>query len=83
MPAKKSQFFEKLGFNAVFFGDVISGSDMPNLMYMTTFVDRESRDAHWTAFVDSPEWKSNEQPSEVCEYGITRGYHAVVSDGVF
>ena len=51
------KLFEKLGFNAVFYGEVISGSVMPNLMYMTTFSDQESRDAHWKSFGSSPEWK--------------------------
>jgi len=49
--------FDRLVFNAVFYGEVISGSKMPNLMYMTTFSDMTSRDDHWKAFVDSPEWK--------------------------
>ena len=48
--------FNKLGFNAVFYGEVIAGSRMPNLMYMTTFENKESRDAHWKAFGDAPEW---------------------------
>jgi hypothetical protein len=30
---------------------------MPNLMYMTTFKNQASRDAHWKTFVDDPEWK--------------------------
>jgi len=50
------KIFEDLGFNAVFYGQVISGCHMPNLMYMTTFTDQESRDKHWQAFSDSPEW---------------------------
>ena len=49
--------FKRLGFNAVFYADVISGSKMPNLMYMTCFEDKTSRDAHWKTFVDDPEWK--------------------------
>ncbi len=49
--------FDKLEFNAVFYGEVISGPKMPNLMYMTTFSDKESRDAHWDSFRKSPEWK--------------------------
>jgi hypothetical protein len=48
--------FNRLGFNAVFYAEVLSGSQMPNLMYMTTFKNQESRDEHWKAFVDSPEW---------------------------
>lgn len=51
------KLFDRLAFNAVFYGEVISGAKMPNLMYMTTFVDQASRDAHWKAFADSPEWK--------------------------
>jgi len=49
--------FKKLGFNAVFYARVLSGSKMPNLMYMTTFENREDRDAHWKSFGSSPEWK--------------------------
>ena len=49
--------FRRLGFNAVFYGEVIAGSSMPNLMYMTTFKDRADRDAHWKAFSADPEWK--------------------------
>ena len=49
--------FKRLGFNAVFYGEVISGSKMPNLMYMTTFENREARDEHWNAFRDDPQWK--------------------------
>jgi hypothetical protein len=48
--------FQRLGFNAVFYGQVISGSHMPNLMYMTTFENKASRDEHWKAFGSSPEW---------------------------
>ena len=49
--------FNKLDFNAVFYGDVISGSRMPNLMYMTCFENMAARDAHWKTFVEDPEWK--------------------------
>lgn len=48
--------FVRLGFNAVFYGEVISGSHMPNLMYMTTFADKASRDAHWKSFSEDAEW---------------------------
>ncbi|MBL7698961.1 MAG: NIPSNAP family protein [Chitinophagaceae bacterium] len=49
--------FNRLQFNAVFYGEVLAGGSMPNLMYMTSFDNKESRDAHWKAFVDDPEWK--------------------------
>lgn len=49
--------FRRLGFNAVFYAEVLYGNRMPNLMYMTTFENKESRDAHWNAFRDDPQWK--------------------------
>ena len=49
--------FESLKFNAVFYGEVLAGSQKPNLMYMITFSDMKSHDDHWNAFRDSPEWK--------------------------
>lgn len=51
------KLFKRLEFNAVFYGEVISGPSMPNLMYMTTFSNQTSRDEHWKAFSASPEWK--------------------------
>jgi hypothetical protein len=49
--------FKRLGFNAVFYGEVVAGSRMPNLMYMTTFENRAARDEHWKTFGSDPEWK--------------------------
>lgn len=49
--------FKKLNFNAVFYGEVIAGGRMPNLMYMTSFENREDRNAHWKAFSTDPDWK--------------------------
>lgn len=51
------KLFEGLGFNAVFYGEVLMGSHKPNLMYMTTFSDMPAHDERWQAFRDSPEWK--------------------------
>ncbi|TDE13838.1 NIPSNAP family protein [Dyadobacter psychrotolerans] len=48
--------FRRLGFNAVFYGEVVAGSHMPNLMYMTTFPNKASRDEHWKAFSADEEW---------------------------
>lgn len=50
--------FENLDFNAVFYSEVISGANMPNLIYMTTFKDMDSRDAHWKAFGVDPAWEA-------------------------
>ncbi len=50
--------FARLGFNAVFYAEVIAGSRMPNLMYMTSFNNRAEREAHWNTFKVDPEWKT-------------------------
>ena len=49
--------FKRLGFNAVFYGEVVAGSRMPNLMYLTTFGNKADRDAHWKAFGADAYWK--------------------------
>jgi len=51
------KLFKKLEFNVVFNAEVISGSTMPNLMYMSTFSDMASHDAHWKTFGSHPDWK--------------------------
>jgi len=50
--------FEQLGFNAVFYGMVLAGSKMPNLMYMTSFENMDERNSHWKTFSASPEWNN-------------------------
>jgi hypothetical protein len=50
--------FKRLDFQAVFYGEVISGNTMSNLMYMTTFSDMKSHDEHWNTFRNHPEWKT-------------------------
>ena len=50
--------FKRLNFNAVFYAEVIAGSHMPNLMYMTTFNNKEDRDKHWNTFTNDAEWKT-------------------------
>ncbi|RYY53438.1 MAG: NIPSNAP family containing protein, partial [Chitinophagaceae bacterium] len=52
------RLFDRLGFDAAFYGEVISGPVRPNLMYMTRFENKVARDAHWKAFGDDAEWKT-------------------------
>lgn len=49
--------FKRLNFNPIFYSEVIAGSKMPNLMYMTSFENRADRDAHWKAFGSDTAWK--------------------------
>jgi hypothetical protein len=76
--------FKRLGFNAIFYGEVIAGASMPNLMYMTSFENRKSRDEHWKAFVDDPEWKKlsarKEYQNNVSKIDITFLVPAAYSD---
>lgn len=52
------KLFKELDFNAVFYAEVVSGSTMPNLMYLTTFADMPTHDARWDAFRSHPDWKA-------------------------
>jgi len=51
------EIFDRLGFNAVFYGEVIAGANMPNLVYLTTFEDLDSEKSHWKAFGTDPQWE--------------------------
>lgn len=51
------KLFKRLNFNAVFYGEVLAGSHMPNLMYMTSFENIDDRNEHWKLFIADPEWK--------------------------
>lgn len=51
------EIFTRLGFNAVFYGSVLSGSKMPNLMYMTSFEDMETRNEKWDEFGNDHRWE--------------------------
>lgn len=49
--------FKRLNFNGIFYSEVIAGSKMPNLMYMTSFENKADRDEHWKTFGNDAEWK--------------------------
>jgi hypothetical protein len=49
--------FKRTRLNSVFFGQMITGKNMPCLAYMITFKDMEERDKNWKAFGDDPEWQ--------------------------
>jgi hypothetical protein len=53
----ESELFRKLGFNPVFFGEVLSSSDMPHLVYMVAHADTTTQQVHWNDFRVHPEWK--------------------------
>jgi len=49
--------FSKINANAIFYADVIVGSHMPNLMYLTSYENMADRDAHWKSFGDDADTK--------------------------
>ena len=76
--------FKRLNFNPVFYSEVIAGSKMPNLMYMTTFENMAERDAYRKAFGDDPFWKKlsamTEYQNNVLKIDIIFLYPADYSD---
>lgn len=76
--------FKKLNFNPVFYSEVIAGSKMPNLMYMTSFENKADRDEHWKNFGNDPEWKKlssmPEYQNNVSHIDISFLYPAEYSD---
>lgn len=53
----ETKIFEKIGANAIFYGEVLSGSEMPNLMYMTSYENMKANENCWKTFRDHPDWK--------------------------
>lgn len=49
--------FRRLNFNAAFYGEVIAGPKMPNLMYLTCHENKQARDGNWKNFGNDPSWK--------------------------
>src|SRR5690606_32141171 len=52
------EIFNEVKLNPVFFGEVISGDNLPCLQYMITFRNMEERDNNWKAFSAHPDWGS-------------------------
>lgn len=49
--------FRRLGFNPVFFSEMLIGTHRPNLTYMVTFDDMAAHDRLWKEFGNDPKWK--------------------------
>ena len=49
--------FKRLGMQPVFFGEMMVGPKLPNLVYMLSFADLAEREKAWRAFGGDPEWK--------------------------
>jgi len=60
----ETEIFSKIGANAIFYGEVVSGAAMPNLMYMTSYSNMESNKEHWKAFTQHPDWLELKEKEE-------------------
>jgi hypothetical protein len=50
--------FDRLGMSPVFYGRVIAGSKMPNLVYMTVHANMEARNQNWQNFGKDTAWQT-------------------------
>lgn len=49
--------FKKVKINGVFFGENISGKELPCLTYMSVYDDMAARDQAWKEFLAHPDWQ--------------------------
>jgi hypothetical protein len=49
--------FNRVKLNPVFFGEMMSGKNLPCLIYMITFKNMEEREKNWKAFGQDEEWQ--------------------------
>jgi hypothetical protein len=55
--------FRKVGMKVVFFGEALTGQNLPQLTYMLAYDDMAAREKAWADFVQHPEWlKMKGQP---------------------
>lgn len=63
--------FNRIGSNGMFYGEVLAGSHMPNLMYMTCYNNMADRTAHWKTFSQDPGWKKLSATAEY-QHNVSR-----------
>ena len=66
--------FEKVGLQAIFYGEALAASDLPQLTYMLVHDDEETQKKTWKTFIEHPEWKTlkNEEQYKVIKLTITK-----------
>jgi hypothetical protein len=60
--------FDKVGINSVLYGEIMSGPNMPALLYLTWYKDEPARSEAWKKFGNHPDWK---RMSALPEYAHT------------
>ena len=49
--------FDKVGIHSVCYGEILSGTHMPALIYLTWYKDEDTRNKAWDTFGTHPDWK--------------------------
>jgi hypothetical protein len=60
--------FDKVGIHSVLYGEILSGPNMPALLYLTWYKDEQTRGEAWEQFRNHPDWK---RMSSLPEYAHT------------
>ena len=62
------ELFDKVAIHSVLYGEILSGPNMPALLYLTWYKDEERRAEAWKQFGNHPDWK---RMSALPEYAHT------------
>jgi hypothetical protein len=66
--SEEIDLFDKVAINSVLYGEILSGPNMPALLYLTWYKDEETRGQAWEQFRNHPDWK---RMSALPEYANT------------
>ncbi len=68
------ELFKKVGLPAVFYGEALIASNLPQLTYMLVHDDEEAQQKAWQTFIGHPEWKalSSEEQYQIIKLQITK-----------
>jgi hypothetical protein len=66
--SEEIDLFDKVAINSVLYGEILSGPNMPALLYLTWYRDEETRSQAWEQFRNHPDWK---RMSALPEYAHT------------
>ncbi len=56
--------FDKVGINSVCYGEIMAGSSMPALIYLTWYKDEDTRNEAWKKFSAHPDWAVMKKKTE-------------------
>jgi len=55
--SEEIDLFDKVGVNSVCYGEILAGTQMPALIYLTCYKDEATRNSAWDAFGKHPDWE--------------------------